>query len=1208
MPRNLSPLLILALAPLAPAQTDGGMPIRLVRDPALSPDGRTLYFSWRGDLWTAPTAGGAARRLTAHPARDVMPRVSPDGREIAFVSDRTGSMQVFTMPAAGGAPRPVTSHTEGYRLIEWAPDGNGFLVSATRDHWWRRAERLFLQPRDGARAPRLLFDDYGSDGTLSRDGNLCLFVRESPPVYRKGYRGSQEGQLWLLHRDRGIIGRLHEGDANCRWPLWAPDGQTHYYVSGPNLVRAGMVTDERTELTRYTDDGVLFPAISRDGSTIVFLHLFDLWRLDPATGEVKKIGLFDAGDPTLEVERRTTLDRAQDVAVTDDGREVAFAAGGDIWVMDTELREPVAVTRTPEEERDPVFTPDHKTLVFVSDQGGQSDLWTATRADEKQYWWRNTGFTLKRLTEDPEVESRLRVYDQGRRLAWVRGAGDLMTMELGKGAPDRLVTSWNPPSFDISPDDRWLAWAVDDDDFNSDVWVMPLDRSREPFNLSCHPDDDDGPVWSPDGKALAFTGRRAGDEWDIWYVYLAREKDDETARHRKLEEALKKMEGRDRKKKDPKAGAAAPAAPKTDDDLSGTWEGKAQGPAPFPADGLPFTLTMALDGSKVTGSYTSSQGSGNVEGTFERATGAIRLTVTIDGETMSVEGRVEAGKATGTWELQGARFEWSAQRTSAPDKSAKPAPGGSKDEKKEEKKDEKDEGTEKDADEPVKVRIDFEGIRDRLRRVTIPNSRETGLIWSPDSKKLLFNGSWEGKAGSWTIEFPDKFTPKAFTPTPGGGGRWLKEGNQVVWLQAGVPTSVTAEGKATAYAFSAPQLVSVPARNRALFDQAWRTMRDRFYDERLGNRDWTAVRQKYAPLAETCLDEDSLETVVGMMLGELNGSHLGFNIREPAARADDKSWREVTGHLGARFDPAFEGPGLRIRDVIEGTPADRVESRLRPGEVILSIDGTSVSREVEIAKVLTGRAERDVRLQVRDAEGKERSVTIRPATYGAVRGRLYEKWLEDNRAQVEKLSRGSLGYVHIASMGEGNLVRFDTELYRQGHGKDGLVIDVRDNGGGSIADHLLTCLTQPEHAVTRPRGGGEGYPQDRRVYATWSKPIVVLCNQNSFSNAEIFSHAVKTLRRGRLVGVPTAGGVISTGATSLMDLATIRLPFRGWYTPDGEDMELHGCVPDLVIWPQPGELAAGVDKQLEKAVEFLREDVNVWKSRPRPKLRKASER
>src|SRR5262249_12980145 len=157
-------------------------------------------------------------------------------------------------------------------------------------------------------------------------------------------------------------------------------------------------------------------------------------------------------------------------------------------------------------------------------------------------------------------------------------------------------------------------------------------------------------------------------------------------------------------------------------------------------------------------------------------------------------------------------------------------------------------------------------------------------------------------------------------------------------------------------------------------------------------------------------------------------------------------------------------------------------------------------------------------------------------------------------------------------------------VYSEGAGKDGLVIDVRENPGGSIADHLLTILSQPDHAITRPRDGVAGYPQDRIIYATWRKPIIVLCNQNSFSNAEIFSHAIKNLKRGKIVGVPTAGGVISTGATRVMDVGIIRLPFRGWYDPNtGEDMELHGAEPDFIIWPEPGELTSGKDRQLAKA-------------------------
>ena len=142
-----------------------------------------------------------------------------------------------------------------------------------------------------------------------------------------------------------------------------------------------------------------------------------------------------------------------------------------------------------------------------------------------------------------------------------------------------------------------------------------------------------------------------------------------------------------------------------------------------------------------------------------------------------------------------------------------------------------------------------------------------------------------------------------------------------------------------------------------------------------------------------------------------------------------------------------------------------------------------------------------------------------------------------------------------------------------------------------------------------PRGGGQGYPQDRKVYATWNKPIIVLCNQNSFSNAEIFAHAIKTLGRGKLVGVPSAGGVISTGSARIMDIGLIRTPGRGWYLVNtGEDFELNGAVPDVVVWPEPGQMPRGEDAQLAKAVEQLLADVETWKARPQPALKKASER
>jgi tricorn protease len=222
---------------------------------------------------------------------------------------------------------------------------------------------------------------------------------------------------------------------------------------------------------------------------------------------------------------------------------------------------------------------------------------------------------------------------------------------------------------------------------------------------------------------------------------------------------------------------------------------------------------------------------------------------------------------------------------------------------------------------------------------------------------------------------------------------------------------------------------------------------------------------------------------------------------------------------------------------------------------------------------------------------------------------MYQKWLKEARKRVEESSKATLGYLHIRGMDWPSFDQFEADLYAVGAGKDGLIIDVRENGGGFTADHLLTILGQPAHAITVPRGGGAGYPQDRIIYSTWSKPIVVLCNQNSFSNAEIFAHAVKALKRGKLVGVPTAGGVISTGSSTVMDVGTIRTPGRGWFgIESGTDMELNGAVPDVVVWLEPGDQPKMKDAQLDAAVDTLMKDVAAWKARPRPELKKASER
>src|SRR5262249_36369093 len=201
--------------------------------------------------------------------------------------------------------------------------------------------------------------------------------------------------------------------------------------------------------------------------TIVFRHLFDLYRFRPGqTIPPEKIAIVHDGDRDHARRERRVLSQATSVAFSQDGLEIAFVAGGDLWVMDTELREPKQITNTVEEERYPVFSPGGDSLLFVSDKGGQCDVWKAERADRTKYWWQNDRFTLTRLTNDAAVESNLKWSPDGSRLAFVKGRGDLCVMNADGTFEKTVLKGWNPPEYDWSPDGKWLVYAVSDNDFN----------------------------------------------------------------------------------------------------------------------------------------------------------------------------------------------------------------------------------------------------------------------------------------------------------------------------------------------------------------------------------------------------------------------------------------------------------------------------------------------------------------------------------------------------------------------------------------------------------------------------------------------------------------------------------------------------------------------------------------------------------------------
>jgi tricorn protease len=899
------------------------------------------------------------------------------------------------------------------------------------------------------------------EAAVSHDGSCIAYIRGGVSWWRKGYRGSAETKIWLCRPATSRFGPLVEEPGNHRWPMWGAQDKTLYFASDAdgitNLWKLDLTSMEKEKRTDFREFGVRFPVISGNGKVITFSSGADLYALDTAGGPPRPIKVrapLDARRGPLE-HRSFTAD-VQDFALPPEGKDFAFVVHGEVFALplppsqkDAEGGPPVEkranrLTRSPFREKDITFSPDGETVVFASDRNGNYDLFLVRSADPKE---KNLSGTLKTetvpLVRGPEDETRPAFSPDGKFLAFKRGRGNLVVIDLEGTKETTVLRGWNLSSFRWSPDGRWFVFARQDDEYNSDVFVCPADGSKEPINLSRHPDDDRSPVWFPNGRAIAFVSRRNNDDDDVWMVFL-RKKDWELA----------------------------------PDALWAVWTGEDE---------------------------------------------------------------------------------------------------------------EEEEEEEKKKKPPPEVKIDREEIHLRLRQLTSLPGDETGAAVSPDSLTVAFFAVSGGQRGFWTVQWDGGVLERVSqNVTPEGGMIWGPGGKEVFYIGKGGKVKAIAKkgGKKRTLSFQAEMEIDALATRRQMFHEAWRLMDRNFYDPAFHGADWNAMREKYKPVALAASCPEDFCDAVKMMLGEINASHLGIY---PPGRGGGK---DETGVLGVDFDLEAPGPGLTVASVLRESPASREESRLNAGDVILTVGGVAQGASVNLYRALNQTKGQRILLTVARGGNREdvREVVIRPySVSGEWRGR-YETLIRERRERVDAWSQGRFAYLHIRGMGWHSFERFERELYSVAHGRDGLVLDVRDNGGGWTADMVLAVLSVKPHAVTQSRGGGRGYPQGRRPFYVWTKPAALLCNQWSFSNAEILSHAFKTLKRGPLVGRPTYGGVISTGGRRLLDGSWIRMPTRGWWVgPKGPDMELNGAAPDHDVPVTPTDEEKGLDPQLKKAVEVLLE-------------------
>lgn len=375
-----------------------------------------------------------------------------------------------------------------------------------------------------------------------------------------------------------------------------------------------------------------------------------------------------------------------------------------------------------------------------------------------------------------------------------------------------------------------------------------------------------------------------------------------------------------------------------------------------------------------------------------------------------------------------------------------------------------------------------------------------------------------------------------------------------------------------------------------MFAQGWRALADGFYDPQFNGVDWKAARAKYAAMVPHCATREDLYAVMGLMLGELNSSHLGISGRLPNAD-------EQTADLGLIFDDTYTGPGLKVREVLKRGPADKKGLAIKVGDIVTHIDRVELTPAVNVSKLLNNKAGEGVSLRVKDKPDAtaKRDVELVAADRTKVGQLMYERWVATNAEKVDKESGGKLGYIHIPGMDEAGLEQFVRALYSDSFDKEGVVVDVRFNGGGFTHDQVLNYLTGRDHTRFEQRDGGTGFVA-RNYDRKWAKPLTLLINNRSYSDAEIFPHAVRASGLGKLVGQATAGQVIFTGTIRLIDGSTFRMPRIGVYRNDTVNMDKEGVKPDVAVDISAADWKVGRDPQLSKAVEVLTSDVKAWKA------------
>jgi len=1051
-----------------------------------------------------------------------------------------------------------------------------------------------------------------SEPALSPDGHEIAFA--------------SGGDIWTVPAAGGEAHLLIADPATESRPLYSPDGSQLAFIStrsgGGNIYIFSFATGDLRRLT-WSDQLDQLDGWSRDGKWIYFTsaandiaHLPDVFRVSS-----------EGGTP-LEVSRERYLSEF-DSAPSPDGQTIALCAKGisyaqwwrnghahidqtEVWLKPIADGQKASVLLPADSKHAwPMWSPDGKTLYFMSDRSGSQNIWSVPLpgGDPKQL----THFEHGRVLY-PSIG-----YD-GRSIVFERNMA-IWRLDLASGhaaeVPITLRGASSTPGVQLHHDDHYTEMALSPDGkklalvAHGEVYAAPSKDGGEAFRVTHTPERELDVHWSPDSSRIVYISERSGHRNLFEYDFTTHIERTLTTGSAENEDPHYSPDGKSiAYTRDDRELRLITLADKSDaitdkvlahDYLEGAaieWSPNSQWiaysvngvdafrnvnvipaaggdpkPVSFLANGeSAFNITWAPDGKYLL--FSTAQRSEDAD--LARVDLAPHVPKYREDELSDLfhtpgspttkESQPKPGEPPPTETEK--KSEPATDDTKAPDKDTSAKEASAKPKK----------------NEPIA--ITFDGIRDRLTFVPVGLSVRNPLI-SPDGKTVVFLAESANHANlySYSLEENPKEPPIARQLTTSASGKeswyFTPDSKELIYLDGGQPRRLTLESHdAKPIPVTASYEVDFAQEKQIVFDEAWSTLNRFFYDPQFNGKNWQALRDEYEPYIEGARTPDEMRRDISLMIGDMDSSHSGISHRAPVP--------VHTGRLGLRFvrEDYEAGKGLVIREVVPLGPA-AIEGTIQPGETLIALNGQPIDPRSNLDQLLEDQVGRRVVLRIAAKDGKQHDAIVLPIDTTAESGLLYRAWVEQNRAYVEKLSHGRLGYVHIPDMSDHSLKQLYIDLDAQNQAKDGVVVDVRNNNGGYINGYALDVLTRKNYLLMTVRGMPTVPARQMLGQRALGLPTILLTNESSLSDSEDFTEGYRALHLGKVVGTPTAGWIIYTDGAELIDGSALRLPEIRVQDLRGQTMEEHPRPVDIEVTRQPGETLNNSDSQLERAVTEL---------------------